>query len=72
MTKMIGRVNQGWCPVCKAKPGPDCPDTAKDKKAVKQNEKRGWQKRELGFLGSLKAAPKDLSTNPKYMEGFGE
>ncbi|MBX9787446.1 MAG: hypothetical protein K2Y37_00895 [Pirellulales bacterium] len=26
----------------------------------------------LGLLGSIKGAPPDLSTNPKYMEGFGE
>ncbi|MEX0713644.1 MAG: hypothetical protein WD278_14990 [Pirellulales bacterium] len=26
----------------------------------------------LGLLGSVKDAPPDLSTNPKYMEGFGE
>jgi predicted DNA-binding antitoxin AbrB/MazE fold protein len=25
-----------------------------------------------GWIGSLKDAPPDLSTNPKYMEGFGE
>ncbi len=25
-----------------------------------------------GFIGSAKNAPPDLSTNPKYMEGFGE
>jgi len=26
----------------------------------------------LGLLGSVKGAPSDLSTNLKYMEGFGE
>lgn len=26
----------------------------------------------LGIIGSLKGGPKDLSTNPKYFEGFGE
>ncbi len=26
----------------------------------------------LGLLGSVQDAPPDLSTNPKYMEGFGE
>jgi hypothetical protein len=26
----------------------------------------------LGLLGCLKGGPRDLSTNPKYMEGFGE
>ena len=26
----------------------------------------------LGLLGCLKGGPPDLSTNPKYMEGFGE
>jgi predicted DNA-binding antitoxin AbrB/MazE fold protein len=25
-----------------------------------------------GWIGSIKDAPPDLSTNPKYMEGFGE
>jgi predicted DNA-binding protein len=25
-----------------------------------------------GFIGSVKNLPPDLSTNPKYMEGFGE
>lgn len=25
----------------------------------------------LGILGSIKGLPADLSTNPKYMEGFG-
>jgi hypothetical protein len=25
----------------------------------------------LGMLGSAKGLPKDLSTNPKHMEGFG-
>lgn len=25
----------------------------------------------LGLIGMLKDAPADLSTNPKYMEGFG-
>ena len=27
---------------------------------------------ELGIFGSVEGAPADLSTNPKYMEGFGE
>ena len=27
---------------------------------------------ELGIFGSIEGAPADLSTNPKYMEGFGE
>ena len=26
----------------------------------------------LGLLGSVKDTPPDLSTNPQYMEGFGE
>jgi hypothetical protein len=26
----------------------------------------------LGLLGSVSDGPSDLSTNPKYMEGFGE
>lgn len=26
----------------------------------------------LGFLGCIKDAPADLSTNPAYMQGFGE
>lgn len=26
----------------------------------------------LGLIGSFKGGPKDLSTNPKYFEGFGE
>ena len=26
----------------------------------------------LGFIGSVKGGPADLSTNPKYMEGFGK
>ena len=26
----------------------------------------------LGLLGSVKDAPADLSTNPRYMEGFGQ
>ncbi len=26
----------------------------------------------LGIVGIYKGLPKDLSTNPKYMEGFGE
>ncbi len=25
----------------------------------------------LGILGSIKGLPADLTTNPKYMEGFG-
>lgn len=28
--------------------------------------------RRLGLLGSVKDGPPDLSTNPQYMEGFGE
>lgn len=28
--------------------------------------------REAGLLGCLKDTPSDLSTNPAYMEGFGE
>lgn len=28
--------------------------------------------RRIGILGVYKDAPPDLSTNPKYMEGFGE
>ena len=28
--------------------------------------------RELGMLGSTPGLPKDLSTNPKHMDGFGE
>jgi predicted DNA-binding protein len=27
---------------------------------------------ELGLIGCAKGLPKDLSTNPKYMEGFGK
>ena len=27
---------------------------------------------EHGLIGCLKDAPPDLSTNPKYMEGFGQ
>jgi predicted DNA-binding antitoxin AbrB/MazE fold protein len=27
---------------------------------------------EVGLVGSIKDAPPDLSTNPKYMEGFGK
>jgi hypothetical protein len=26
----------------------------------------------LGLIGCIKEGPKDLSTNPKYMEGFGK
>ncbi len=26
----------------------------------------------LGLLGSIKEGPADLSTNPRYMEGFGQ
>ena len=26
----------------------------------------------LGLIGCLEGGPSDLSTNPKYMEGFGE
>lgn len=26
----------------------------------------------LGLIGCVKGGPTDLSTNPKYMEGFGE
>ena len=28
--------------------------------------------RKLGLVGCVKDAPADLSTNPKYMEGFGK
>ena len=27
---------------------------------------------EVGLVGCIKAAPSDLSTNPKYLEGFGK
>ncbi len=27
---------------------------------------------EAGWIGSIKDGPADLSTNPKYMEGFGK
>ncbi|HEY3394271.1 MAG TPA: antitoxin family protein [Lacipirellulaceae bacterium] len=27
---------------------------------------------EVGLIGCIKDAPPDLSTNPKYMEGFGK
>jgi predicted DNA-binding antitoxin AbrB/MazE fold protein len=27
---------------------------------------------EVGLIGSIKDGPPDLSTNPKYMEGFGK
>jgi predicted DNA-binding antitoxin AbrB/MazE fold protein len=27
---------------------------------------------EAGLLGCIKGGPSDVSTNPKYMEGFGE
>lgn len=27
---------------------------------------------ELGIIGCVDGAPADLSTNPRYMEGFGE
>ena len=28
--------------------------------------------KEIGAIGAVKDAPPDLSTNPKYMEGFGK
>ena len=27
---------------------------------------------EVGWIGSIKDGPPDMSTNPKYMEGFGK
>ena len=32
----------------------------------------GERLRRSGLIGCIKDAPPDLSTNPKYMEGFGE
>jgi hypothetical protein len=45
-----------------------------------QKRRRGRAKRETvydimlraGLIGCIKDGPPDLSTNPKYMEGFGE
>ena len=28
--------------------------------------------KEAGLIGCIRGGPKDLATNPKYMEGFGE
>jgi hypothetical protein len=35
------------------------------------HETLGDRMRRLGLLGCITSAPADLSTNPKYMEGFG-
>lgn len=32
----------------------------------------GERWRERGFVGIIQDAPKDLSTNPKHMKGFGD
>jgi predicted transcriptional regulator len=40
----------------------------KDRQTVTFGEKL----RRSGLIGCIEDAPSDLSTNPKYMEGFGE
>jgi hypothetical protein len=49
------------------------------RKAAETETKRGRQRRKPTFLelagdliGSVKGGPPDLSSNPEYMEGFGE
>jgi hypothetical protein len=43
---------------------------------IAENGKRGESMYEVlarkGLIGCVKGGPPDLSTNPKYMEGFGE
>lgn len=44
MARMLGRVNQLWCPICKTPPGPDCPVVGeRDKRAQRHVENRQWR-----------------------------
>jgi hypothetical protein len=40
MARMLGKVSPPWCNVCKAPPGPDCPDGGRDKRQVRARERR--------------------------------
>lgn len=43
MPRMLGRVNQPWCPTCKASPGPDCPVVGdRGRRAQRHVERRAW------------------------------
>lgn len=40
MARMLARVSPPWCGTCKAKPGLDCHDEGRDKRQVRNDEKR--------------------------------
>lgn len=40
MPRMLGKVSPPWCNICKAPPGPDCPDEGKGKRQVRAAEQR--------------------------------
>lgn len=41
---MLGDVRQGWCWICNAPPGPDCPDRGKRARTMKRVEQRQVQR----------------------------
>lgn len=47
MARMLARMRPSFCPVCRRSPaGPDCPDTAVDKKTQRAREKQQWRRLE--------------------------
>jgi len=51
---------------------PRAKHAARDKGTPTEEEETiGQRWRRLGIIGAAKDLPPDLSTNPKYMEGFG-
>ena len=50
MARMLGTWSCPWCPVCKGRAGPDCPDSSIGKKARRAQEKRQWRREAQGQL----------------------
>lgn len=38
--RMPGRVRPAWCPHCRTRPGPDCPDTGRTPRQIRRAEAR--------------------------------
>ncbi len=43
MMRMMGRLEQGFCPVCRSKAGSDCPARSLTRGALRAKERRRWQ-----------------------------
>lgn len=63
MARMLGKVSPPWCPICKAPPGPDCPDQGRSKRQTRAREHREWTREMLPVETLLPSAPRPASPN---------